>query len=718
MLASPLPPMASVRPPNTIPARCLAPLLLGIAPTAGAQAPDAAELDRVQVTATRVARPLDRTPAAMTVVAGDALRTDTAGTALAETLAGVPGVLARTRQNYAQDEQVSIRGFGTRATFGIRSVRVFVDGLPATSPDGQGQVAQVPLAGLARIEVLRGPFAALYGNGAGGVVQAFTRDGGAPGQLGMELVGGSFDTWRLSTGSAGALGDWAYSTSSTYLRTDGYRAHSRTRRDGLHAKASRTLGSGRLTLVLNGFDAPDVEDPQGLTAAQAAADPRQASAAALAFDTRKSTRQLQLGAIWTQPLADGELRLLAYGGERRIEQVLGTPVAAQASPLSAGGWIDLRSPSAGVDARWTWQGRMRGRPVDVVAGLDVQAQRQDRRGYENFTGTALGVRGRLRQQQDDDVRSVEPYVQAHWDASDAWTLAAGLRASRVRFRSRDRYVTAGNPDDSGGVDYRGTSPVLGATWRAAPGVSLHAAYGHGFETPTFNELAYRADGGSGPNFRLRPMRSRNAELGLRLDRAGLRGELTAFRATTRDELAVGSSSGGRTVFRNAGDARRQGVEAAVRADLGGAWQARIAVTWLDATYRTPFPACAGPGCATPAAVVAPGTRIPGVPRTQAHLVLRRGGALGWHVQGEAQHVGGVSADTAGAARASGYTLLNASAGYGFETRRWRGRVFGGVTNLGDRRHVGSVIVNEANGRAFEPGAGRAVNVGIALDYLD
>jgi iron complex outermembrane receptor protein len=695
-------------------AACLAVLAPAARAQSTASPPDAGLLDRVQVTATRTPRVLARTPASITVLDAARLQTDTAGLSLAEHLAGVPGVLARSRQNYAQDEQVSIRGFGTRASFGIRSVRVFVDGLPATLPDGQGQVSNLPLAGLERIEVLRGPSAALYGNGAGGVLQAFTADGGEPGHLGGEFVRSGFDTWRLSTASTGALGRWDYSTSSTYLRTAGYREHSRARRDVLHAKATREVGAGRLTLVLNALDAPDAQDPQGLAREQVETDPRQASAAALAFGTRKSARQWQLGAIYERDAGAGALRLLGYAGERRVEQVLGVPIAAQRSPLSAGGWIDLASPLAGLDARASWRARVAGRPIEIVAGVAAEAQRQARRGYENFIGATPGVRGALRQDQDDRVHTIDPYAHVHWDVAPDWTLSAGVRHSRVDFRSDDRYVTAGNPDDSGRLRFRGTSPVLGATWRPDPRLALHAAVGRGFETPTFIELAYRDDGGSGPNVRLQPMRTRSAELGLRFDTGRWSGEASLFRADTRDELAVSTSSGGRTAYRSVGRARRAGVEGAVSVGIADRWRARLGGTWLEATYRDAF-ACSGPGCeARP--VLPAGTRIPGVPRMQAAAALRWGGELGWYAQGESRYVGGVTANVAGSDSAAGYTVFDASAGYGFRRGRADGRLHVGVANLADEAHVGSVIVNESNRRYYEPGAGRTFTAGIDLRW--
>ena len=692
-----------------------------LAGTGAAQAQDASraavELDRVQVIATRAPRAVEATPAAVSVLQGDALDTAGHGATLSETLAGVPGVLARPRQNWAQDEQISIRGFGTRASFGIRSVRLYVDGIPATMPDGQGQVSHFPLGEAQRIEILRGPFAALYGNGAGGVVQLWTEDGGDPERVGLRASAGDFGTRRIGANLRGAAGDVDYAVAASRFSTEGWRDHSRATRTGVNAKLAMPLAGGRLTLVGNGFDSPDVEDPQGLTREQALADPRQASAGALRFDTRKTARQLQLGAIFDREFGDDALRVLAYGGRRRVEQVLSTPPEAQRSPLSAGGWVDLESPFAGIDARWIWHRELGARPLEVVLGLDVERQRQSRAGYENFVGDVAGVRGALRLRQEDRVESIDPYLQATWDFASAWSLSGGLRATRVTFESDDRFVTAANPDDSGRTRYSALSPVLGVTWRPNAMLSLYASAGRGVETPTSNELAYRSDGGSGPNYLLRPMRLRNAEVGARVARGGLRGELALFQADARDELVVNTSVGGRTSFRNAGPTRRRGVEGALRLPLGERWRLDLSGTWLDAEFGAAFASCTGTGCTSPAIVEA-GTTLPGIPRTQAYAALRRGGATGWQAQVDALHVGGVSATTAGDVRTDGYALLGASVAWAFDGAHARGRVFAGVANLADRRYIGSIIVNDGNGRYFEPGAGRTFTLGVEAHWGD
>jgi iron complex outermembrane receptor protein len=679
-----------------------------------AQAPPVA-LPEVQVTATRTPHARERTPAAIAVLDADALRDARRDAALAEKLALVPGVLARQRNNFAQDEQLSIRGFGARATFGIRGVRLFLDGVPATMPDGQGQVSHLNLGAAQRIEVLRGPFSVLYGNAAGGVVQVFGADGrDAPGVTASARVG-SHGTTRLAARLGGGDARVDYRLDASRFETDGYRAHSQARRDSLDGKLEVAFGdAATLRVVLNALDAPDTQDPLGLDAAQLDADPRQATAVAIAFDTRKSVRQHQLGAVLES--ADARWRLLAYAGERRVVQYLAVPVAVQGSPTHGGGVVDLRSPYRGVDLRWQqrWDGA---RPLTLIAGVAVDRQDQHRRGYENFVGTTLGVRGRLRRDEVDRVGDRDAYVQVAWQPHADWDVHAGVRRSQVRFVADDHYLTASNPDDSGERTLAATSPVLGASWRVSPRWHLFAAAGRGLETPTFDELGYRPDGGSGLNFALAPARTRSAELGAKFAGArGARAEAVLFRADTEDELAVASNSGGRSTFQNVGAARRQGLELSAALPVGANARVQVAWTLLDATYRDGFATCAGAPCPVPNAFVPAGTRLPGLPRSAFAVQARVGRATGWFGGAGVQAISAVPVATLGEQRAAGYTIADAHVGYAFAGARRSGRMFLSIENLADRRHVGSVIVNEANGRYFEPGSGRTWLLGGELRF--
>jgi len=671
-------------------------------------APPVERLPTVQVQAARVQQVEDvDLPASITNVWLD---DDGNGTLaqLSEALGGIPGVVARDRQNYAQDTQLSIRGFGARSTFGVRGVRVLVDGVPATMPDGQGQLSHASLLSAQRVEVLRGPFSALYGNSSGGVVQVWSAEGAADDPWRLRLDTGSDATVSAGAQLRGQQGPIRYNVAANHFRTDGWRQHSAARRESLNARLGTDVGGGQLDLVLNYFDAPDAQDPLGLSRAQVNADPRQATAVAEQYNTRKSVRQAQAGLVFTRSDGAHTWRAMGYAGQRSVEQYLAIPPAPQASPLHAGGVIDLDGDYGGVDARWSWHGQWAGRPLDLVIGANADRQAQDRRGYENFVGDQLGIKGRPRRDQADRVENLDQFAQAWWQWAPRWSLLLGVRHSTVRFRSNDHYITASNPDDSGSRRYDATTPVAGVVFRATEAWRLYASAGRGFETPTFNELGYRADGQAGLALDLSAARSRNLEVGSKWHaQSGAQLEAAVFRADTDDELAVASNLGGRSTYRNIGRTRRQGAEASYLQPLGAQADLALAYTWIEATVRDPYALTAG--------TVAAGSRLPGVPRQQWNARLQyRPGPWQWAAEVVA------SSDTVvndlATERAPGYALLNLEA-----ARRWRLaqgtlRAFARIDNVLDQRYIGSVIVNDGNQRYFEPGPDRRYSVGLQWQW--
>ncbi|GAC1390178.1 MAG: TonB-dependent receptor [Variovorax sp.] len=636
---------------------------------------------------------------------------------LSESLGAVPGLQVQNRQNYAQDLQLSIRGFGARSTFGVRGVRLYVDGIPATLPDGQGQTSNIDIGSADRIEVLRGPFSALYGNSSGGVVQVFTESGeGAP-KLSTSVAGGSFGTWRESAKASGASGaiDWLLSTSS--FQTDGWREHSAARRDIANGKLGVQLDDdSRLTLIANSVRL-SAQDPLGLTQAQAALNPRSA-ALATQYDTRKTVEQTQLGLLYERRLgADDDLRLMVYGGERRTTQFQAIPVSAQLNPLQSGGVIDLRRDYAGFDARWTARRQLADRPLEVVAGFAYDALQEQRRGYENFVGRAaaplLGVQGRLRRDERNDVSNLDPYVQTSWRVADRWTLDAGVRYSTVRFTSKDHYIVGPNGDDSGAARYRQALPVAALRYAATTDLSLYVTAGRGFETPTLNELSYRPGGLAGLNFALRPSVNDSVEVGAKARVAD--GLLTAalFHTRTADEIVTNANVGGRATFQNAGRTRRDGFELGWMNETVGHWRTQLAWTWLDARYRDAF--CSPSPCVAGNAVAA-GNLIPGIAKQSVFASFGYAPPEGWRAGAELRVLGRIQANDANTASAAGYAVAALHTGYVRRWQRWEFNAFARIDNLFDRRVIGSVIVNEGNARYFEPAPGRTWTAGLGAAY--
>ena len=680
---------------------------------AAAEPSDEDILAPIVVMATREAQPAFEFPASTDAVSLSHADANTPAINASEYLSGVAGVLARDRQNYAQDEQISIRGFGARSSFGVRDVRLFSDGIPASMPDGQGQVSNFSLDSADRIEVLRGPFAALYGNASGGVIQIFTAEGSEPSELRGSISAGDYGTYRIGIGARGLDGAIGYNLSLSQFYTDNYRAHGRAQRENGNLKIDIHLDENRkLTLLANSVVVPNADDPLGLTRAQFETDPRQPQPVAVSFDTRKSVHQDQIGAIYEQAIGANQiLSVLGYYGIRSVEQFQAIPLSVQSKSTSPGGVIDLDGNYGGADAHWSWHGSLAQRPLEVTLGGTYDRQNVHRRGYNNFVDDVLGVAGDLRREEQDDVYNFDQYLQATWDVAERWKLSAGARHSAVHFAADDHFVA--NGDDSGRQSYSATTPVAGLLYRASPEWHLYAAYGTGFETPTFNELGYRPNGTAGLNFDLQPAHSRNGEVGSKLQLGRGEFDVALFRANTDHELAVATSSGGRTTYQNIDHARRQGLEQSFRYAFSASLRAAIAYTYTDASFRSAFLTCTG-NCTTPATPVPAGARIPGVPKSLVHAELGFGAASSWNAKIELDAAEKTPVNDVNTQFAPGYATAGASIGYAFTRGQADISAYLRVNNVFDRNYVGSVIVNESNGRYFEPAAGRTLFAGCSI----
>ena len=693
-------------------------VLPGPAPAQSSDPPP--RLAPVVVTATRTETPAFDVPASIDRVGGDAIRDARMQVNISESLGGVPGLLARDRQNYAQDVQISVRGFGARSTFGIRGVRLYVDGIPATLPDGQGQISNVDLGSADRIEVLRGPFSALYGNSSGGVIQVFTEDGRGPPTLGASVSAGSDGALRFGVKASGASGSIGYVVSASDFRSDGYRDHSAVERRTGNAKLTIALDDvSKLTMIANSVSLPMAQDPLGLTRAQFAANPRGVDPVAIAYDTRKTVEQTQFGFIYERRIDDvNSVRALVYGGHRGTEQfqaILAPPASpAQNNPLNPGGVIVLGRAYEGADLRWTAKTRLVDAPFTIVGGLAYDTLAERRQGFRNFVGTTTGVRGALRRDEDNDVTSIDPYVQASWRFAERWTLDAGVRRSVVRFTSMDHYIVGPNPDDSGKVRFAATLPVAGLMFAASERVHIYATAGRGFETPTLNELAYRPNGATGLNLALQAARSDSVEAGVKT-RDALWGELNVavFETRTRHEIVTQSNSGGRSTFQNAGATRRRGLETSWSRDVFENLRAQVAYTYLDARYVDPFLTCTATPCTAANVPIASGNRIPGVARSALYGALAWAPPLGWRGGIEGRALSRVWVNDLNSDAASGFATASANLGYVARIGSWDLSGFGRVDNVFGRKYAGSVIVNEGNSRFFEPAPGRTWTIGAA-----
>ena len=673
-------------------------------------------------------------PASVRVIDGESIRNAGAQVNLSEALAQAPGVVALNRNNYAQDVQISIRGFGSRSAFGLRGIRLITDGIPATTPDGQGQASTVSLTSAERIEVLTGPLAQLYGNSAGGVIQTFTREATDQPQLDVSTTFGSYGLRRNDvqfsgrTGSVGIVAD--YST----FEIDGYRKNSAAERKQFNGVLTTQLQDDtRLKLVANMFDMPLAQDPLGLTVDQLKADPRVAGNRAELDRTRKSVQQNQLGAVLDHrfnPTLEMQWRL--YGGTRSNLQYQAKNFNNPAS------WVDLQRDYVGVG------GQIKGKEpslsfgaMDWTVGFDLDQSSERRNGGETQNGEKIATLSSSKVYRDElsKARNMDAFMQMNWHLVDAaghnpFTLTSGLRYSNVQLDSVN-YNPASGDSGIGQNHNRATSPVLGLTWHTSDQLNMFANWGRGFETPTLAEAAYSLDANSKaviPKFNqaLSASNSQHNEIGIKwTPSAGQRLNASVFRITTANEIVTSLSDSGKTAYVNAARTLRQGAELGWSSTWSQQWRSQFSVALLDATYDSKFITNKTSGVnVVPDKTIPAGNRMPGIPDQQMYASLQ------WAEQGFEAKSLGLSASVDWVARSAmwasdmneavsrvaGYDLVNLRVRHRSQWGSVRLEAWAGVDNLLDRQYVGSVIVNQSANppQYFEPGLPRNWMTGVKL----
>ena len=675
-------------------------------PTVGAVLPlwaleaRAQSLESVVVQSGRLEQKQFDAPASVQVIDESSIRAAGPSVNLSEALSQTPGVVALNRNNYAQDVQVSIRGFGARAAFGLRGIRLLTDGIPASTPDGQGQASTVHLPSAGRIEVLSGPLAQIYGNASGGVIQTFTRAPDAVPTLSGETLAGSFGLRRTNAQLSGRSGAIGLVADYGEFSTDGWRDHSAAKRQQFNGVLTTDLSSDtRLRAVVNAFDMPFARDPLGLTAAQLV-NPRAAGTNAVAANTRKSVRQDQGGLVLEHRFdRDLKLQARAYSGTRENLQF-------QASNTWVG--LDRRYDGAGIQL----SGFRSLRPeigLDWVIGIDHDDSAELRLGG----AAASGEKRNTTRIELNSAGNRDAFAQANLHLGESWTLTTGVRRSEVRLASRDDYLVDG--DGSGSVRYRAASPVAGVTWHAAETLNVYVNQGRGFETPTLAEAAYSVRNGvidGRFNTQLIAPVSHHLEAGLKWlpDRA-TRIQAAVFRIRTDDDLVVAVSSGGRTAFVNATRTQREGAEVGADRLWSKSWRSRFSWTRLDAVYDQSF------------GTVAAGSAMPAIPAQIAFASINWAQA-GWATGNAAPPPGTDAAlewfarsrlwaDDANTAPAPGYGVLNLRARHRIPVGVAMLEVFAAVENLADRATIGSVIVNQGQRQYYEPGLPRNMLIGLS-----
>ena len=659
-----------------------------------AQTDTEAVLPTVEVSAPRLAREIYATPAVVSTIDQDTIAQGQQRVRLDESLNRVPGVFLQNRDNFAQGQRISIRGFGARAPFGVRGITVMVDGIPYTLPDGQAQLDAIDLDSAERIEVIRGPSSVLYGNAAGGVIDITTADGRDNPGTRLRMGAGSDGYQKMALQNGGVQGDWSHHISLTALNVDGYREQSSTEKYLLNAKLRRELGSDRaLTAIINLLDNPRSEDPGALNAREVAEGRDQAAPNSLALDAGQTVDQQLIGLQYEDLSAgEGELYLKGFIAQRDFEQQL---------PFVGSSRLGYQRDYMGASAEYHHEVTLGNLPLNYIVGVDAVRQKDDR--FRNDVNPQ-GAVGEPLADETQTATSIGVFAQGDLALSELLTLSLGTRFDRVDLDVDDDFAADG--DQSGQRTFNEWSGSAGLSYRYRPQHQAYINTGTAFETPTFSEFANPAGGGFNPS--VEPQKAWNREVGLRgyIEPLALDYDVALFSVRVRDEL-VPYDEGGRTFYQNAGDTNRDGVELALGWQLADQWRLDSALTLARYEFDE---------FATPSERF-DGNRIPGLPEQTWVNQLTWENLDERFATLETEYVGDLVADNANETSVDSYWLVNLRVGDGWQlSQQTRLSAYVGLRNLLDEEHYSNVRLNGTFGRFYEPAPGRSVYGGVELSF--
>ena len=655
-------------------------------------------MDEVVISVSGYEQKILDTAASVNVVTSSQIHNGQAEDNLSEPLNRVPGIFALNRQNYAQDLQISSRGFGANSTFGTRGIRLYVDNIPGTVADGQGQISHIDLPSTERIEVIRGPFSVLYGNSSGGVISVFSEDGGPKNNIQPYFELGSYSQRKAGIKASGLYKNTNYLFDVGDFHTDGYRVHSAADRFNANSKIKfRPVSDSVITFVANNVNL-SAQDPLGLTAAQLAANPKQAGNNAISQNTRKTVLQTQTGfTIDTRIDQKNQLLFTPYYGQRHVTQFLAA---------TNNGVIDLKRDFYGMDSKWIHKDQLIGMPLTFVGGVDFNENDDQRQTYQNNGG----IQGALGQTYRMSAKNFDQYAHIDWRLLERLALNFGARNSQTNLSSISNNPSLNNTS-SGSHAYQALTSMVSLQYYLSEVSNVYVSYGSSFDTPTLNQVTYNSSF-TGSNFGLNAATTKQVEIGFKSKLSkSAQIILALFNANTSNDIVVGASSLGRTSFTNAPKTNRQGIEASAQFILPHQFELNMAYTLLNATVKEAY--------LNNNAYVLSGNRIPGVPNQGLFselLWVKPNKSIEAAVEARVNGSMAVN-DINSPSMATGYAVLNLRTMLRQEIAGgWSLSQFFRINNILNRSYVGSVIVNQTSSQFYEPAPTRNWLVGAKANY--
>jgi len=649
-------------------------------------------LTPITVKATRFNTDDIQSPLALTVVSKSFIQRGQAQLSVNESLNSVPGLFALNPNNFAQDLRVSIRGFGARAAFGIRGVKVLVDGIPESTPDGQAQVDNLSLGVLNSIEVIRGPASSLYGNASGGVISFTTEDPGPTPFVEARILAGSYGLQQYQLKTGAQKGKFSYLLHGAHVQTNGYRVNSGMKNTLLNGKLGIQINEkDKLNILLNYGNSPQADDPGGINLDQVAEDRRSARTQNISFQGGEMVEQIRAGIVYDRALPkNGQLQFKAYHTYRDFSNKL---------PFEFGGIVEFKRNFSGVGLNYEKESTLSSKTHRLKAGIEFENQSDDRQRFKNLSGK----KGDQTLDQNESFLNLGVFLVQELDFSEALKFMFGMRYDLIRLKASD-YFTA-NGDQSGSSTLSRYSPTLGVVYKLSDNSSLYGNISSSFETPTLSELSNNPSGEGGFNSELKPQEATNFEIGFKgIANSRLRYELAFFKINVSNEILPFEleSFPGRDFFQNAGSTDRLGTELSVHYKITKGLTAYWTYTFSDFTFKE-FDDNNG-------------NVLPGIPKHSNFIALNYATSTGFFASIQSRLIGEIYTKNDNTIKDNNYKVINLNFGYLKSFDKVAVEPFFGVNNLLNETYNDNIRINAFGGRFYEPAPGMNVYGGIKVKF--
>ena len=606
------------------------------------------------------------------------------GMSLGESMRSVPGLFIMNDENFAQDIRLSIRGFGSRSAFGIRGIKLFVDGFPQTTADGQSQVDNINLSFIQSAEIIRGSSSSIYGNASGGVIQLFTEPYPKQRQIKSSISIGDFGYRNIQSSIGDGANAQKYMLKISSKSYDGYRDNSEMNSFNINMKSLFELNqNSTLSMHYNYVDSPLSNDPGSLNKEQAEENRRSARIQNIDYQSGEKVLQHRLGASYKLKISNSsKLNILSFYTKRIFSNKL---------PFENGGQVDLKRSYWGLSAKYIIDNYFLKKPLSTTIGVDFSDQSDRRKRYNNIKG----IRGSRVFDQLESFINKAFYFQQSYLLNDKINVIWGSRWDDDKIESVDYYLFDGL--GSGFTNLKNTSPFIGMTYLINNNSSIFANFSNHYETPTLNELSNDPDSASigGFNSRLNPQVSNSFEIGLKgYVRDDLFYEFSLYRSKIDNEITSFEleSSPGKTYYRNVGETQKEGIEVSLSTNLGNNIRADLAYTYSQFEFSNYIKNNQDLN----------GNRLPGLPQNLLNTDIYYINPKGYFMVMGFSRYSNIYLNDSNDQTTNPYSVLNLRLGNEFQIFGSRLKVHVGANNVLNESYYSNLRVNAWGGRFYEP----------------